>query len=108
MPPGKKTKVAALTKAQMTAEIAEKSGLTKAQVKDVLDAMVSVVETELKAGRPVGIQGLIKVTVKHQPARAARAGKNPRTGEAITIKARPARKVVKVRALKALKDIVPK
>lgn len=108
MPPGKKSKAASLTKAQMTAEIAEKTGLTKAQVKDVLDAMVSVVETELKAGHSVGIQGLIKVTVKHQPARPARPGRNPRTNEAITIKARPARKVVKVRALKALKDFVPK
>jgi len=108
MPPAKKSKAASLTKAQMTAEIAEKSGLTKAQVKDVLDAMVSVVDTELKAGRPVGIQGLVKITVKQQPARPARPGKNPRTGEALMIKARPARKVVKVRALKALKDVVPK
>ncbi len=108
MPQGKKSKAASLTKAQMVAEIAEKSGMTKSQVKEVLDAMVSVVETELKAGHPVGIQGLVKVTIKHQPARSARLGRNPATGESIMIKARPARKVIKVRALKALKDVLSK
>jgi nucleoid DNA-binding protein len=95
----------ALTKAQMASEIATKTGLTKAQVNSVFDAMSAVVGEELKAGRPVTVPGLVKVTLTHKAATAARPGRNPFTGEAITIKAKPARKVVKVRALKALKDM---
>ena len=49
--------------------------------------------------------GLVKVTLTRKAATPARPGKNPFTGEAITIKAKPARNVVKVRALKALKDM---
>lgn len=95
----------ALTKAQVTSEISTKSGLTKAQVNDVLSALGEVVGAELKAGRTVTMAGLVKVTLTRKAATPARPGKNPFTGEAITIKAKPARNVVKVRALKALKDM---
>jgi DNA-binding protein HU-beta len=101
----KVNKAKALTKAQMATEIASKSGLTKTQVNDVLAAMATVIAGELKAGRPVTIPGLVKVTLVHKAATAARPGRNPFTGEAITIKAKPARRIVKVRALKALKDM---
>ena len=104
MPP-KSNKGKALTKAQMVSEIASKAGLTKAQVNSMFDAMSEVIGEELKAGRPVTVPGLVKVTLTHKAATAARPGRNPFTGEAITIKAKPARKVVKVRALKALKDM---
>ena len=89
----------------MAGEIAAKSGLTKTQVKAALDGLGAVIEAELKAGRPVGVAGLVKITTVRKPATAARPGRNPFTGEAITIKAKPARKVVKVRALKSLKDM---
>ena len=94
-----------LTKAQMASEVASKTGLTKAQVSEVLAAMNAVVSEELKAGHPVTIPGLVKVTLQHKAATAARPGRNPFTGEAITIKAKPARQIIKVRALKALKDM---
>jgi nucleoid DNA-binding protein len=48
----------------------------------------------------------MKVTVVRKPATKARKGTNPFTGEEMTFKAKPARNVVKVRALKALKDMV--
>jgi nucleoid DNA-binding protein len=105
MPPRKATKPKGLTKSQVTTEIAEKAGLSKAQVGEVLDALEAVVASELKGGRPVTIAGLVKVAIQHKPATPARPGRNPATGEAITIKAKPARKVVKVRAVKALKDM---
>lgn len=101
----KKEKPKALTKAQMAAEVAAKTGLTKAQVQEVFAAQAAVVGEELKSGRPVTIPGLVKVTLQHKAATPARPGRNPFTGEAITIKAKPARKVVRVRALKALKDM---
>jgi len=94
-----------LTKAQIGADIASRTGLSKAQVQDVLAAQAEIVEAELKAGRPVTISTLVKVTLVRKPATPARPGRNPFTGEAITIKAKPARNVVKVRALKSLKDM---
>jgi nucleoid DNA-binding protein len=48
----------------------------------------------------------MKVTVVRKPATKERPGKNPFTGEMITIKAKPARNVVKVRPLKTLKAMV--
>jgi nucleoid DNA-binding protein len=102
----KAKKEKALTKAQMASEIATRTGLTKAQVNGMLDAMSEVIGAELKAGRPVTVPGLVKVTLVHKAATPARPGRNPFTGEAITIKAKPARRVVKVRPLKALKNMV--
>ena len=95
----------AQTKAQIEADVAAKAGLTKAQVHEVFAALGAVAAAELKAGRPVTLAGLVKVSVAVKPASAARPGRNPFTGEAITIKAKPARRVVRVRAVKALKDM---
>ena len=50
--------------------------------------------------------GLVKMLKVKKPATKARPGVNPFTGENIMIKAKPARKIVKVRALKGLKDMV--
>jgi len=106
MPPKPKSKKdKPLTKSQMTAEVAAKTGIAKSQVNDVLIALAEVIAAELKGGRPVNVPGLVKVTLVRKPATPARPGRNPFTGEAIMIKAKPARSVVKVRALKALKDM---
>lgn len=101
----KSKKDKALTKAQMVSEVASKAGLSKAQANDMFNALSEVIGKELKAGRPVTVPGLVKVTLTHKAATPSRPGRNPFTGEAITIKAKPARKVVKVRAIKALKDM---
>lgn len=102
--PTKKAK--GLTKSQMASEVAEKAGLSKAQVNDVFAVLTSLIYSEVKAGRPVSLPGLVKISLNHKKATPARPGRNPATGETITIKAKPARKVVKVRALKVLKDVV--
>ena len=52
------------------------------------------------------IPGLIKLRVHKKPARKARRGVNPFTGEEMMFKAKPATNVVKFRALKALKEMV--
>ncbi len=101
----KSKKAKALTKSQLADKIATHSGLSKAQCMEVFTALTSVIGAELKAGRPVTISGLIKITLQHKAATPARQGKNPFTGEAMMIKAKPARKVVRVRPLKALKDM---
>ena len=50
--------------------------------------------------------GVLKITVVKKPARSARKGVNPFTGEEIMIKARPAYKTVRIKALKKLKEMV--
>ena len=50
------------------------------------------------------VPGLMKIFIKNKPATKAKPGKNPFTGEAITIKAKPASRVIKIRPLKSLKD----
>ena len=52
------------------------------------------------------VPGLLKLRVVKKPARKARKGTNPFTGEEMMFKAKPATKVVKVSALKGLKDMV--
>jgi nucleoid DNA-binding protein len=101
----KAKKPKAMTKAQMAGELAAKTGLTKVQIGEVFAAQAELVAAELKGGRPIAIPGLVKITLQHKAATPAKPGRNPATGEAIMIKAKPARRVVRVRALKALKDM---
>ncbi len=93
------------SKAQTTALISEKTGLSKAQVASVLDALAAAVAESLRKNKQFAVPGLVKITLVSKKATPSRPGRNPFTGEAITIKAKPAHNVVRVRALKALKDL---
>ena len=95
-----------LTKAETLAAVAEKTGLTKKQVTEVMDGLSEVLGAELKKGNPGIIPGLAKIVVTRKPATPAGPGTNPFTGLAIMKKAKPAHNVVKLRAIKALKDMV--
>ncbi len=98
------------TKAQIARALAEKTGFTNGEVTVVLDALGDLVIEDLSPDGPgsVTVAGLIKVDVVAQTARPERQGRNPATGEAITIAARPAveRGKVRVRALKRLRDVL--
>src|SRR5512143_3133585 len=94
------------TKSETMAFIAEKTGLTRKQVSGVFEALTSVMARDLKKFGIYTLPGLAKVKVVKKPATKARQGINPFTKEEVMFKAKPARKVVKVLALKALKDIV--
>jgi len=98
---------APMTKAVMISEIAENSGLNKKQVNSVIDELAIIIERHIKKRAPGKfiLPGLIKVQVKKKPATKARKGINPFTGEPTTFKAKPARRVVKVTALKKLKEM---
>ena len=86
------------TKAQIVATIAERTGLTRAQVNDVLSAQAELACQEAKVGFTIpGIGKLVLVD------RKARMGRNPATGETIQI---PAKRVLKFRVAKAAKDAV--
>lgn len=94
-----------LTKTQLMAALAEATGERKKVVEGLFDALSAQIAAELRAGRPVTLPGLVKIVLQRKPATPAKPGRNPFTGEAITIKAKPARNVVRVRPVKALKDM---
>jgi nucleoid DNA-binding protein len=94
------------TKSEIITQISQKTDLTKKDVGAVFDELSTVIKKSLKAANEFSIPGLIKAKVVRKPATKARPGKNPFTGESIMIKAKPARKTVKVTALKGLKDMV--
>lgn len=94
------------TKAQTMSALADKTGLTKAQVNSVFDSLEELIGENLKRHGEFKISNWIKISVAHKKATKARPGRNPFTGESIMIKAKPAHDVVRVRALKALKDKV--
>ena len=93
------------TKAATVDEISKVCGMSKVQVGQVLEAMGNTIEKHLKSHGSALIPGLAKVVHKHLPARPARMGRNPATGEEIRLKPKPASSTVKVRALKAFKDM---
>jgi nucleoid DNA-binding protein len=97
-----------MTKSGITAEISDKTGLTKKQVSSVFDEMTVLIERHIKKGGAgqFSLPGLMKVEVKRKPATKARKGINPFTGEETIFKAKPARNVVKIRPLKKVKDMV--
>jgi nucleoid DNA-binding protein len=107
-PASDKASSKAATKTEFYGAIAEKTGLSKKQVSSVFEALLDLHTKELGKKGPgiLQIPGLYKVKVVNKPATKARPGFNPATKQPITIKAKPARKVIKVLPLKALKDII--
>ena len=96
----------ALTQTQIVAQLAEDTELTKAEIKNVLVALENLVLSEIGNAEKFKIGTLVQLDVKLKPATKARKGTNPFTGEEMMFKAKPARNVVKVLALKSLKDMV--
>lgn len=97
-----------LTKTEVLNALADSTGLTKKEVSSVLDELSALIEKNIGKGGPgaFNVPGLMKIVVQNKKATPARKGINPFTGEETTFKAKPARNVVKVRPLKALKDMV--
>ncbi len=97
-----------MTKSAIIGEIAGNTDLTKKQVSSVLDELGILIERHIKKRSPgkFVFPGLMKIEVKKKPATKARKGFNPFTKEETVFKAKPARKVVKIRPLKKVKDMV--
>jgi nucleoid DNA-binding protein len=96
-----------LNKTQILDQIATSTELTRKQVSAVLDALTDVIESHIskKAVGEFVLPGLIKIVTVNKPAVKARKGISPFTKEEVMFKAKPASTVVKVRALKKLKDM---
>lgn len=95
------------TKTQIIAQLAEDTSLAKKDVNAVLDGLADVIERHIKK-KAVGeftLPGLFKIKTVKKPAKKARKGINPFTGQETTFAARPASTSVKILALKKLKDM---
>ncbi len=89
-----------MTKTELVGEVAEKAGLTKVDAERAVKALVDAVTACLKDGQSLTLVGFGTFSVSE---RAARTGKNPRTGEKLEI---AAAKIPKFKPGKALKDAV--
>ncbi len=96
------------SKSEIYGVIADHVGITKKEVAAVFDTMGQIIEADLKKGAvgAFNVPGMMKVLVQNKKATKARKGINPFTGEETMFKAKPARRIVKVRPLKGLKDLV--
>lgn len=108
----KPVKVAASSKARtkggLFTTIAEQVGIARRDVAGVFHVLAGTIKADLsKGGAGVfSVPGLMRITVKRKPATKERQGINPFTKEPITIKAKPARNVVRIRPLRQLKEMV--
>lgn len=95
-----------MTKSQILNEIAAATDLNRKQVSAVMDELESLIARSVskKGLGEFTVPGLMKVVTVKKPARKARKGINPFTGEETTFKAKPASIAVKVRPLKKLKE----
>lgn len=89
-----------MNKAELVDAVASAANLSKADAGRAVDAVVNSITSALKKGQQVSVVGFGTFSVKH---RAARSGRNPRTGETINISAS---NVPGFKAGKALKDAV--
>jgi nucleoid DNA-binding protein len=95
-----------LSKSQLIERISTSTELSKRDVKNVMDMLVDVGHKELKKNGIFLVPGFAKFVVVKKPATKARKGVNPFTGEEMMFKAKPARKIVRARPVKAAKDAV--
>ena len=89
-----------MTKADVIASIAEQTGLSKVDVKDVVEGFLDMVRVSLKENNPLEIRKFGTFTVID---RAPRTARNPRTGEEVKI---PARKLPVFKPSKELKKLL--
>ncbi len=98
----------AFTKTELLSSISESTGLSRKDVGNVLNELTTAIERHVKPKGPgeFKMPGLFKIKTIKKKATKARKGINPFTGEETMFKAKPARTVVKVQALKKLKEMV--
>ena len=95
-----------MTKSELIGQLAEHSELKKSDIKGVLETLAAVGYKELKKTGSFLVPGFAKFVVIKKPATKARKGINPFTKEPTVFKAKPARKIIKARPVKAAKDAV--
>lgn len=95
-----------LSKSSLIQTISDKTETSRKDVKGILELIASIGYVELKKNGLFVVPGLVRMVVQKKPATKARKGINPFTGEPTVFKAKPARKVIKARPVKAAKDAI--
>ncbi|MHB0956790.1 MAG: HU family DNA-binding protein [Pirellulaceae bacterium] len=97
-----------MTKTEIVSHLSEATELSKDQVNGLLDELAKLIGKNLQSEGPgvFTLPGLLKINVVRKPATPERQGINPFTKEETVFKAKPAKNVVKLVALKGLKDMV--
>lgn len=96
-----------LTQTQLATELAARAEISRAEAKRVLGELEAIVLEELGNAQKVRIGGLVQLTVRVKPAQKARKGRNPATGEEITIAAKPATVDLRARPLVRARAALP-
>jgi nucleoid DNA-binding protein len=96
-----------LTQTQLVSAVAERADMSQADARRVLAALDDVVLAELGNAQKVRIGGLVQLTPRVKPATKKRPGRNPATGEEITIAAKPASVDLRARPLAKAKGTLP-
>jgi DNA-binding protein HU-beta len=96
-----------LTQTQLASAVADRAEISRAEAKRVLGVLEEIVLEELGNAQKVRIGGLAQLTVRVKPAQKARKGRNPATGEEITIAAKPASVDLRARPLAKAKAALP-
>ena len=95
-----------ISKSELIQKIADEASVAKKDVKSVIESLASVGYKEMKKSGEFLLPGFAKFIVVKKPATKERTGINPFTKEPTVFKAKPARKILKVRPVKAAKDAV--
>jgi DNA-binding protein HU-beta len=95
-----------MSKSELIQKVADECSMAKKDVKAVMESLASVGYKELKKAGMFVLPGFAKFVVVKKPATPERSGINPFTKEPTVFKAKPARKQLKVRPVKAAKDAV--
>lgn len=95
-----------VTKTELLSELSTLTNLSKSELNNVFTALEEIVQKNIKKGNTITIPNLCKIYVHKKAATSARTMKSPFTGEMIKINAKPAHNVVKVKAVKNLKDML--
>jgi DNA-binding protein HU-beta len=97
----------ALTQTQLAAAVADRAEISKAEAKRLLAVLDEIVLEEIGNAQKVRVGGLVQLTVRVKPAQKSRKGRNPATGEEITIAAKPASVDLRARPLAKAKAALP-
>ncbi len=97
-----------MSKSELIQKIAEQqpNNMTRKDVKSVVESLAEIGYKELKKSGAFLVPGFAKFVVIKKPATKARNGINPFTKEPTIFKAKPARKIIRARPVKAVKDAV--
>jgi nucleoid DNA-binding protein len=96
-----------MSKSELIQKIAEQnSGMARKDVKGVIESLADIGYKELKKSGTFLVPGFAKFVVIKKPATKERSGINPFTKEPTVFKAKPARKIIRARPVKGVKDAV--